>query len=359
VAVLPDGSWVSIGADGKLRTWSAPPVDGYIDGGGVSAELRGLVNGYGTGESVRAMISAGYGQDQATATAPGAYTVAVVDRRTGAIAKTPGIGGMDSPVRPSGRPGVGVRFYPSATVRWDVKNKTGPELPLPPVAENQSLLAISADGRYVAVAGQTSSYVLDADAGAGATWTEHDYEQVVRPIGVDVDDGGHVTVLAADGTRIRDGGKPVSLMEAGEPLATGHVAADGTVVLVAADGEVFVGDDRGVAPRGRVDVDLDPIAVHISTDGTMAAIIGFQKTQIMDLDRGLVIHELAVTNDYRAVSDLAFDDDPTEGALIVRNDGAISRFDLVPPSAVGRYLRRHEPRKATRTETDVYGIEDA
>ncbi|MFN8018032.1 MAG: hypothetical protein U0P45_07895 [Acidimicrobiales bacterium] len=360
VAVLPDGTWTSIGSDGMLRHWSAPRPDGYVDGQGTAPILQDLVNAYGTGESVRPMVAAGRGEAQATATAPGAYSVALVDRKTGTVDRHAPVGGIDSPIRPSEKPAIGVRFYPSATVRWDVESRSGPDLPLPPVELERSVTAISPNGRYIAVAGQTSSYLLDAE-GSGERrdrWTEEPYGQAAQPVGTDVDDHGTVRVITLDGTLFQAGRRPVRLLGGSRTVVSGHLGVDGTVVLVGADGTVFVGDSRRTRRLLRTDNDIDPIAVRISDDGTRAAIIGFTKTQILDLHRGLVVAQLTVRNDYRAVSDVAFDDDPSSGALIVRKDGAISRISLVEPSRVDSFLRRRAPRRATPAETTIYGLAD-
>ena len=359
VAALSDERWVSVGTDRRLRTWdTSGRAETFIDGQAVSIEISALLTGSGDAETLRAQIVAAPGSERATATATPAFAVAIVDRRTGRVARSASIGGIDAPVRPAATVGRGVRFYPNAPSTWDVEARASVDLPPAPLSPSERSMVVSPDGRTVAVVGEAATYVVSADD-VDAGWREEPYDQVDRPVAARVDDAGRATVLFANGALWRSGdGSSTRLVDGAERLEVGRISPDGTIVAVAADARVLVGDDTGLAPRGEVARDVRPYAVDVSADGTHAAVIGLRRTQVVRLDEGTIVAEDIVDEDYRPITAMLFDDDdPAGGGVAVRADGSVRRWDLVRPADVGAALRDGAPRRLTDEERASAGVE--
>lgn len=358
VGVLPDGSWVSAGADGRMRHWDTKDLDEvFVEGSAYGPFVTQLQIAIDNRESSRNLLVAAPGTDLATATSRYGFSAGVVHRAKPKVEQAGGIGLLDSPVRPSATAGRGVRFAAAAAVvqTWDIVRQEGRVLPAPPVKSLASQTAVSPNGDRVAVADGSAINVLDTTA-QSPTWRSFPYDTPDVPVSVDIDDQGHAAALFVSG-RIRrtDGPASTQLAPAGLVIAAGRSAPGGRTVLVSRDGQVFAGDQGTVARHGSVPGDLKPMGVDIAPDGRLAAVVGWTRTEVVALDAGLLVHVFASESRYRAVSDVAFDDDGA-GALFIRVDGSISRVDFIDPGTVDQLAKRRAPRSLTADEVDMFDV---
>jgi WD40 repeat protein len=358
VVGLDDGRWASVGADAVLRLWDVGDRGERYAGG--EADIPELVALYGESageESYRNMVQASDDGGSVTITRPGGFSAFVLDRQDLHVEHESPIGMLDSPVRPSTRAGVGLRVNRASgdAYLWSVVDVASIDLPRSPFGGFGINTALSADQRVIGIASDRGIATYDR-ASPGDGWHTIPPPGDGDPVSLFVDDDGVAIALTTAGELTTSTGDRRQLVPGTDRVAAATTDASARVVLVTQDGRLFGGTRREVDELAALDGDLDAIAVRLSPDGSRAAVVGRDRTLVIDLPTGDAIFEFPSTGGYDAVTDVAFDDDG-ESAVVIRRSGAVSRWQLPAIDQIAQDLRRWLPRPLTTVERTMFDMD--
>jgi hypothetical protein len=367
VGVASGDSLVTVGADRWLRVWRPPALPAYPLGPAWNVSFNDRFGESGTRATWRSMIASNERGSTVTLGGLSSGSIAVLPvarlgdpRRSFFVA-------IDSSIRPAGAsPCAALEFNGRATlfrcagnrlhVVWSHQYSEGQQ------ALYQS--ALSKDGRLVALARFDTIELTEPSHGPARRFELNDLQALA------FDRSDDLFAVGGDGTILEaptgGGSRSVAVPLGDRRLAAAGVAPSGErALLIGMDGEAIVADTANgrVLAHFNVGTDLSSaIDVRFAPDGALAAIVGRDGYQVVDMRRNRLIasgdeySEREIGAQPRDATFLG----PKRSLLVLRADEGLTRVDLAPwrfldgeallratAAAVPRPLGKSEARRPT------------